>query len=303
MNKITKYITIILLTIFLFSCKNKKIEEEMIARVYDEKLYPSDLLGITPVGVSEKDSIRTVENYVNNWVLQQIMLAKAKKNLFDEDKEIKSLVDNYRNSLIIFKYQNSLVEKMLDTVIVPQEIQEFYNNNKEQFPLSNNIMKLYFVKFTIPDYDKFEKARKMKITANKLVKNVENIKKLIFAEISNAEDFVKLSQLCEKHASSFYLDYDKWQSMNDVLREIPLEIHNQQEFLKKNHIFETYIAPNLYLVHITDYKLASEISPVEFSEDLIKNIILNNRKVELLKKISSDILQEGKERKDIEVNI
>ncbi|GHV36018.1 hypothetical protein FACS1894178_6710 [Bacteroidia bacterium] len=303
MKKIIKYITIVFLTVFLFSCKSKNTEEKSIARGYDKKLYPSDLLGIIPVGASEEDSIRTVENYVNNWILQQIMLAKAKKNLFDEDKEIKNLVDNYRNSLIIFKYQNSLVEKMLDTIIVPQEIQEFYDNNKEQFSLSNNIVKLYFVKFAIPNYDKFEKARKIKNTANKLVKNVESIKKLIFSDISSAEDFVKLSQLCEKHASSFYLDYDKWQSMNDILREIPLEIHNQQDFLKQNHVFETYIAPNLYLVHITDYKLASEISPVEFSEDLIKNIILNNRKVELLKKINSDILKEGKEKKDIEVNM
>jgi hypothetical protein len=303
MKKITKHIAILFLAIVLFSCQNKKTGEDPIARVYDEKLYPYDLLGITHAGISEEDSVRTIENYVNNWVLQQIMLAKAKKNLFNEDKEIKKLVDNYRNSLIIFKYQNSLVEKMLDTVIVSQEIQEFYDNNKEQFPLSNNIVKLYFVKFTIPDYDKFEKARKIKTTTNKLVKNVENIKKMIFSDINSEEDFVKLSQLCEKYASAFYLDYDKWQSLNDVLREIPLEIHNQQDFLKENHVFETYIAPNLYLVHITEYKLASEISPVEFSEDLIKNIILNNRKVELLKKISSDILKEGEQKKNIEINL
>jgi hypothetical protein len=286
-----------------YSCTNKKTEEEPIAKVYDEKLYLSDLLEVIPTGISEEDSIRTVENYVNNWVLQHIMLAKAKKNLFGEDKNTKQLVDDYRKSLIIFKYQNSLVEKILDTVVIPREIQEFYDNNKEQFPLNNNIVKLYFAKFTIPDYEKFEKARKIKNTTNKLVKNVECIKKLIFSDISTNEDFLKLSELCEKNASAFYLDYNKWQYMNDVLREIPLEIHNQQDFLKDNHVFETYIAPNLYLVHITDYKLATEISPVEFSEDLIKNIILNNRKVEILKKISSDLLEEAKANAKVEIKL
>ena len=56
----------------------------------------------------------------------------------------------------------------------------------------------------------------------------------------------------------------------------------------------------MYLVYIKDYKLKETISPLELERDKIKNIILNKRKIKLLSAIRDGLLEEGKDKNNVQ---
>ena len=83
MSKTVVLLIAALLLLVLHSCKYPmmKKEEPVLARVGDEYLSESDIKDLVPEGISPKDSINLVRNYVNNWVKTTLMVHQAKENL------------------------------------------------------------------------------------------------------------------------------------------------------------------------------------------------------------------------------
>ena len=53
-------------------------KEKPLLRVFDNYLYPSDIEGLVKGNISEEDSIAIVDNYINQWIQQMVVLDKAK---------------------------------------------------------------------------------------------------------------------------------------------------------------------------------------------------------------------------------
>ncbi|GHU85546.1 hypothetical protein FACS1894153_0960 [Bacteroidia bacterium] len=279
-----KLIIILIPVILLLACEPKSDKGQKVARVYDKYLYESDLLNLVPPGTLPEDSIEVVMTYIHNWLQQNLLIEKARKNNFDKNEVHQKLIEDYKNSLMVFDYQNALIEKLLDTFVSQQAIEDYYEENKNQFLLKNNIVKACFVKI--------KNVNKKKAT---------DIANYVFADYMTDEDIVKLSKLCGDYADVQYLDINKWIVFEELLKEIPIDVVNPQEFLRNNRKFEVPDLNNVYYVHLYDYKLAENISPISFQEDAIKNIIINNRKVKLIEKIYNDMMVEGQQHNNYEI--
>ena len=118
-------------------------EEQMVAQVYDYTLYQSDLEGLVPDGISSEDSMSIVDNYVDQWIRQMVILAKAEKNVKDD---LSKQLNEYRNSLLTYAYEQQMVDQMLDTNISEEQIQEYYNEHSGDFLLKSAIVKAVYVK-------------------------------------------------------------------------------------------------------------------------------------------------------------
>ncbi|WP_254504077.1 hypothetical protein [Aquimarina spinulae] len=57
----------------------------------------------------------------------------------------------------------------------------------------------------------------------------------------------------------------------------------------------------VYMVKIKDVLKRNEIAPIEYIKPTIRQIILNKRKLELIKKIEKDITRDAVENKQFEV--
>ena len=76
---------------------------KVLARAGKSELRVRDLQAVVPGGLTGEDSVSFVGMYVDRWVKKQIKLQQA-ENLFSASAEdIESLVEEYRQSLLIRK--------------------------------------------------------------------------------------------------------------------------------------------------------------------------------------------------------
>jgi len=114
-----------LLVVFLFnSCNYFVVQEkeekssEIIAIVNTAKLFKEDLKNVLPQNISKEDSTVLMNSFINDWAIKQLLLNKAENNNSLKDiNEIKDLVNDYRESLLINNYKEMLIKQQLDTVI------------------------------------------------------------------------------------------------------------------------------------------------------------------------------------------
>ena len=275
MSKISlKYYIIIVAGIFIASCSsNNNSGKIVVAKVGEKTLYESDLFGIITTEMGKKDSSILANDYIEKWVKQELLIQKANDNLTTAQKNVTRELNEYRNSLIIYKYKNELIKQRMDTTVTETQIEDFYNSNLNTFKLNKNIVKAIFIK--IPSD----------------VANPSLLKTLI-ADTSN-EGLNELKEYCLQYAKGFDIFMDNWVNFETVKNNIPQEIDDVEHFLSRNNQIELNDSNYYYLVKIQDYKLKNDLAPLNFVENNIKKLILNKRKIEFLKEVENNIYTEG----------
>jgi len=86
---------------------------------------------------------------------------------------------------------------------------------------------------------------------------------------------------------------DNWVDFETVKNNIPQKIEDDVQFLTRNNQIELNDSDYYYLVDIQDYKLMNDLAPLEFVENNIKKLILNQRKIKFLKQLEDNIYKEG----------
>lgn len=268
------------LPFILSSCK-VKTQQTPVARVFDKFLYTEDVAAIIPPEALPKDSAQLTQVFINTWIRQNLIMKKAELNLPDEMKNVQKQLDDYRTSLIIYAYEKELVRQKLDTIISEGEIETYYKQNIHEFELKDYIVKVLYVKLekNSPELNKVKKWYKS----------------------GQAEDLKKLEEYCRKFAVNFFVDTDVWLYFDDLLKEIPIETYNKEEFLKRQKPIEFEDAAHLYFLNILDFRLKDDISPLSLVKENIRNILLNKRKIALIENMRKDIYQDAMEKGNFEV--
>ena len=256
----------------LGSCAEKPVKEP-VARVGEHYLYRSDLAEILPANVSTDDSILITDDYISRWVKQELMIQKANENLTAAQKDVSKELEEYRNSLIIYRYKNELIQQRMDTVVTEQQIEDYYENNKSAFNLDRCIVKAVFVK--IPT----------ELANPSLLKEM--------AKDDSKEGQEELRDYCTQYAKSFQIALDNWIDFQVLNRNLPEHVDDPEAFVTHNREKEMNDSNYYYLVSIHDYMLANDLAPIEFVENNIKNLILNQRKIRFLKELEDNIYTEA----------
>ena len=274
---------IILLMFLTVGCSGffRKKTERALARVHDDYLYELDLKGVIPAGTEPKDSTVLAKNFIDSWIRQRLVIQQAGKNLTNEQMDFTHQLENYRNSLVIYEYENELVKQKLDTVVMMEEIETYYDTNQQNFLLKDNIVQFQYVKLPLHST------------------NINQFKKLLHSDESS--DKTKLAAQCERFAADYFLDDQNWLLFNDVLKQIPIKTYNQEEFLKNHREFEYQDSGYVYLVRFKDFRIKEGISPLNFEKERIRNIILNKRKIDLIRKMHEDLYEKAVKNSDFEV--
>jgi len=271
---------IVALAIALAACSSD-ISDEPVASVGEKVLYKSKVEEILPKGISREDSISMSQNYIDKWVKQELLIQKADENLSDEQKDLRNEIEEYRNSLIIYKYKNELIRQRMDTVVTDQQIEEFYNSNPANFNLNNSIVKATFVMIPgdLADPD--------------LVKS-------LIADTS-PEGIDELRDYCGQYAKKVNISADEWISFQVLEKNFPEKVDDPETFLTRNKLYEMNDSNYYYIVSIHDFKLSNDLAPIEFVRENIKNLILNQRKIKFLKEIEENIYTEGVRQKKFRI--
>ena len=210
------------------------------------------------------------------------MLQRAELNIStNQQKEINNQLEETRASLIIYQYEKQMINQKLDTIVEDDEISSYYNENLSNFVLDENIIKALFVK---------------------LSKDAPNISRVRnWYRSDRNEDLTELESYCFQFAEKYdYFDED-WISFDNLLREIPLIVNDQERYLRYNSNFEAEDSLFHYFINIRDYRLKTTTSPIEYITDNIRTIILNNRKIQFLIDLENNIYNDAINRQEFEV--
>ena len=121
----------LMLVLALVSCQNSGNgkNDKPVAAIYDKVLYQSDLQDILYDGISVNDSIVRTKAFIDNWIRRQLLIHQAENNLDKSELDCLKEIEDYRNSLIIYKYESLLISQNLDTVVSDDEIEKYVNDN------------------------------------------------------------------------------------------------------------------------------------------------------------------------------
>jgi len=282
-NRCLSQVAVFMLTVWLMACTpvGNSGSGDVLVRVYDKYLYASDLEGIVPQGASARDSLTVVRNFIQNWVDKELIVKKAEENLPEDQQDFSNRMQEYRNSLIIFEYEKMLVKQELDTNVSLEAISNYYERQKRNFVLKEDIMSLqYLVLHTdSPAIRKFRQYIRSDVPADK----------------------DSLALYSSKYAESFSLMDDLWLKLDKVSDVLPLESYSYREFNTNQRYLEVRDSVFIYMIYVLDYKPADSIPPIQFLEDDIKKIILNKRKNDLIKNMRQTVLQDAIEHNQVEI--
>lgn len=276
--KIRLWILTPLLCILLGSCDLIKMkggsesggQRQPVARANNSYLYKDELVDIVAPGTPSDDSAKIVDAYLNNWIRKQLLIQEASRKIDINEAEVERKILDYRYSIIAYEYQNFYVNKNLDTAVSNAEIEQYYNDNVDNFILKQNIVQATFVK--VP------------VNAPKTNK----VKELIYSHRDKSES--ELKSYCLSFSSAYHISDSTWMVFDELVKNSPLaEIPNKIQFLKTNPYYETSDNNFLYFLKVDRYRISDNVSPLEFVRDDIRNIILNKRKVELAKKLEDQV--------------
>jgi len=267
--------------------KNQEAEEgnvlTPVARVYDDYLYKEDLEGIVDEQASPEDSANIMGRYIDSWVRKQLLITEAASQIDFDEAELERKILDYRYALMVYEFEKIYVNQRVDPDVDDDEIEAYYQQNKANFELKQNIIKGIFAK--VP----------------KEAPRTGRLKKLFQGELDEKVR-EEIKSYCLSFAASYSLDDSLWYDFEDVIKNTPLvSIPNKVQFLRSNDFIETSDEIYVYFVRVLDYKISDQISPLEFVKDDIVQIIRNQRKVALTQKLEEDIFKEASENNDFEI--
>jgi hypothetical protein len=240
-----------------------------VVQVGGRVLTQSELDESLPPFLTPEDSILATEHFIRIWINDQLLYSVAQKNITDKNT-IEQLVENYRRSLTIYQYQEQLVNEKLVSSISEQELHQYYEENKDKFKLDKPLIKGIFlcVPIDAPDIDKAKSWCKKPSTTT----------------ISNLEKY------SVQNAGSFDYFETKWTDFNEMQGWPALKSNfPEPEALKKTSFFEWKDDRYCYFVNVSDYLLPGDNAPFQYAEPVVKELLINRKKIDFLRNIENDL--------------
>jgi hypothetical protein len=97
----------------------------VVARVGEHKLLRSELSAYIPAGVSPEDSLALAQQYINAWAEELLFLDIAESQLPKEELDVSRELEEYRRSLLKYRYEEQYINERLDTVISDDEVRKY----------------------------------------------------------------------------------------------------------------------------------------------------------------------------------
>ncbi|MCT4629788.1 peptidyl-prolyl cis-trans isomerase [Winogradskyella sp.] len=272
--KKTFFILIVCISVFGCDFFKKTDNRQPIARVNDVYLYKEDVVDLVPEGASKEDSLIMVNAYINRWARQLLLMDGALLNLSEKkQEEFSRLVDQYKSDLYTKAYLEALVKKNIDTTVKTNEAKVFYEANKESFKLNDDLLQFRYISLPLNPI------------------NLDTIKNRF--KRFEPKDKRYLDSISVQF-KSYLLNDSLWVKFNQVVDKVPvIKQETKDQLLKKTNFLQLKDSINLYLMRVNDIRLQNDYAPLEYVNKSIKQIVINKRKLELIKQLEKDISKDA----------
>ena len=280
----SKSFLIISLIFFIISCNSSSSvdKEGVLARVNETYLYKDEIKNLIPEGTSAKDSVAIVRNYIDRWASQKLLIDVAEVNLGKQARDtFDQLIKQYKVDLYTKAYLEEIVLRSVDTLVSDVEMKSYFDENKVNFKTNGMLVQLRFINLQ-QDNPKFEMIKSKFFDFQKKDKKFWETYKLQF--------------------KNFALNDSVWVEMSQIYSKLPfINPDNKEQFIVSGNKIQEPDSLNVYLVKIRKVIEKNQIAPFEYLKPTLKEVILNKRKLQLIKKFESDITDDAIKAKKYEI--
>jgi hypothetical protein len=271
-----KNTVLLLLVLSVSSCSyfKEEVKPHAVARVGEEYLDISELKGLVPAGTSKEDSIAIVKSYIDRWASQKLLYNAAQVNLSKEKQaEYAKLIRQYEIDLYTEAYLEEVVKQSVDTVVTQAELASYYNANKENFKTTGTLVRLKYIRVT-KDHPKLGLVRSRFLSGNK-------------------KDLKALNDMAIQFKSYAFND-TTWVDMNQVYTKLPfITPDNRDKYISSSMSYQYPDSTDVYMVKVARVLERNQVSPFEYIRPTLQQLIINNRKLELIKKFQKEITDDA----------
>ena len=262
-----------LLVIILIACNqhDSKVDNKpkpiVLAQVFDYRLYFDDVRDLIQGYSNAEDSIQQVRTLTDHWVRDKLILVEAEKK-FPKEANMNKLLEDYRQSLLRHFFEQHTIEERLDTVITENDLQRYYEANKEQHRLESGILRGYYFKF-----------RKPQNRSDKI---------LTWWQTFPENHFEEVISYAEKRAKTNWADSTQWYEMHMVIQLFP-EGTLSPSAIRSRHGIMRQDMEYVHLLYPLEVYHEQEIAPLSRVRPQAARYIIHQRELELLDRIKKEI--------------
>ncbi len=245
-----------------------------LVQVGNHFLYQEDVSQSLPYGISEADSMELVGEFVRKWIEEQVLYEKAEHNVRN-DERIERMVADYRRTLVMNSYERMLLQQKMSEELSEEDLQKYYNENKQLFMLEEPVIKGVFIKapLTSPGLKDLKRWYK-----DKSDESLEQLEKYAF-----------------RNAVLYECFYEHWIPVSELEGKVIVDLAELGDNFDKHRNIEVEDGEYCYLLHIEEYVLKGEEKPYDLARSEIIDLLANNRKVEFMNKVKKDLYNQSVE--------
>ena len=252
--------------------------DDVVAVVGSDKLPREDIEALIPKGLSPEDSLRLASQYINSWASDRVYLKIAEEQLSKSEKDVTKELEEYRRSLLKYRYEQLYVNERLDTAVSSTVIEEYYEAHKDKFVLERPVIKARFVHISADS------------------PSLKPIRKLMSSDEAN--DLIEADSIAFSSAVKFTTWTNEWIDVAVLAREYSMDHSALMARMNKRWIEDTDTTGYVRLTYVSDMMQKGQVAPVEYCQDNIKNIIISSRRQALLQNLEQDLLKDALANKD-----
>lgn len=254
----------ICLALILVGCAASVPESEnRVVRVYEAELSAAEISDHVPDGLEVDDSIVVANQYIDQWIREQVLVHQAEQSLALEEDEFQRELATYRNALLMHEFKERYIQERLNLAVSEEELQAFYEEQADSFYLTDYYVRALFIHAPEMDESRLKPIRTM------------------FAELDSSR-IIDMERWCVENAATYSLDADLWWPLNDFTQEVPLQLYRAEKLLAQRKIIEFTDGGRIYFVQILEHALKDKIAPLSVVSEQVKEMILHQRRQQLL---------------------
>lgn len=250
-------------------------DDEIVAEVGAVKLYRSDIDRVVPKGLSPEDSTRMALQYINAWASDLVFLNIAEEQLSKVEKDVTRELDDYRKSLLKYRYEQLYVNERLDTAVNDSKVEEYFEAHREHFTLDRPVLKARFLRIA-SDSPVLPQLRKMMASME-------------------ADDLVAADSIAYTAAMKFTTWDDRWIDVVVLSREFGMDYVTALASMKNGWMEHADTLGNVSIAFVPEIRRQGETAPLEYCTPAIKDMIISARKQALVTGLEQDLLRDARE--------
>lgn len=271
LSRLYRFFVLLTAVVGFCSCNlfQREQKEGAVVQLGNHYLYQSTLDQVTASATNAEDSAAYAERYIRRWATDIIQYQAGKDH---STPEIEALVEDYRRSLYVAEYERHLVDKRMPKVVSDAEADTFYVHHADRFVLRENILEgiLLVLPADAPTLSELKKR---------------------MAEPGDEENLEYIEKYAYRHAAGYELFINQWRTSNQILMRMPS--NKWQKSLAPNKLFEERDSASIYLLQVTDCRLAGEQMPIEYARPTIDKMILAERRVTFLQAQRNELYEDA----------